>query len=208
MARRVARMFADGLVAETRDLLDRGLRDGRTASRALGYAAGRGRARRRAPRGDAGAARETVRATRRFVRRQRSWFRRDRRIVWLDAAAPGPLDGARLRRCVTCVRRDTPGIPFSKGHGTENDFVVLPDPDGVLDLTDARVAALCDRRAGLGARRGAAGGPRGPRSRTTRSPPSRASSGSWTTATRTAASRRCAATACGSTPTGSTAPAG
>jgi len=43
------------------------------------------------------------------------------------------------------------GIPFSKGHGTENDFVVLPDPDGTLDLTVARVAALCDRRRGLGA---------------------------------------------------------
>ena len=40
---------------------------------------------------------------------------------------------------------------FSKGHGTENDFVVLPDPDGELDLTPARVAALCDRRRGLGA---------------------------------------------------------
>ena len=43
------------------------------------------------------------------------------------------------------------GLPFAKGHGTENDFVVLPDPDGVLDLTPARVAALCDRRRGLGA---------------------------------------------------------
>jgi diaminopimelate epimerase len=43
------------------------------------------------------------------------------------------------------------GIAFAKGHGTENDFVVLPDPDGVLDLTPARVAALCDRRRGLGA---------------------------------------------------------
>jgi diaminopimelate epimerase len=42
-------------------------------------------------------------------------------------------------------------IRFSKGHGTENDFVVLPDPDGVLDLTAAGVAALCDRRRGLGA---------------------------------------------------------
>jgi len=42
-------------------------------------------------------------------------------------------------------------IRFAKGHGTENDFVVLPDPDGVLDLTPARVAALCDRRRGLGA---------------------------------------------------------
>lgn len=40
---------------------------------------------------------------------------------------------------------------FSKGHGTENDFVLLPDPDGALDLTPARVAALCDRRRGLGA---------------------------------------------------------
>jgi diaminopimelate epimerase len=43
------------------------------------------------------------------------------------------------------------GIPFTKGHGTENDFVVLPDPDGSLDLPPARVAALCDRRRGLGA---------------------------------------------------------
>lgn len=42
-------------------------------------------------------------------------------------------------------------MQFSKGHGTENDFVVLPDPDGDLDLTPARVAALCDRRRGLGA---------------------------------------------------------
>jgi diaminopimelate epimerase len=40
---------------------------------------------------------------------------------------------------------------FAKGHGTENDFVVLPDPDGVLDLTPARVRALCDRRRCLGA---------------------------------------------------------
>ncbi|MCP2256785.1 diaminopimelate epimerase [Streptoalloteichus tenebrarius] len=43
------------------------------------------------------------------------------------------------------------GVEFVKGHGTENDFVVLPDPEGVLDLTDRRVRALCDRRRGLGA---------------------------------------------------------
>ncbi|SDF29497.1 diaminopimelate epimerase [Pseudonocardia oroxyli] len=42
-------------------------------------------------------------------------------------------------------------IPFVKGHGTENDFVVLPDPEARLDLTAERVAALCDRRRGLGA---------------------------------------------------------
>ncbi|MGI5118483.1 diaminopimelate epimerase [Marinactinospora thermotolerans] len=40
---------------------------------------------------------------------------------------------------------------FAKGHGTENDFVILPDPDGTLELTPERVAALCDRRAGIGA---------------------------------------------------------
>ncbi|KAA2254858.1 diaminopimelate epimerase [Solihabitans fulvus] len=43
------------------------------------------------------------------------------------------------------------GLEFVKGHGTQNDFVVLPDPDGVLDLTDTRVRALCDRSRGLGA---------------------------------------------------------
>jgi diaminopimelate epimerase len=40
---------------------------------------------------------------------------------------------------------------FAKGHGTENDFVILPDPDDEIDLTAALVARLCDRRAGLGA---------------------------------------------------------
>ncbi|MGI9002872.1 MAG: tRNA (adenosine(37)-N6)-dimethylallyltransferase MiaA [Pseudonocardia sp.] len=93
VARRVARMFAAGLVDETRGLLRAGLREGRTASRALGYqqviAALDGT-------GDFGAAAaETVVATRRFVRRQRSWFRRDRRIGWLDGAAPDLLDQAR-----------------------------------------------------------------------------------------------------------------
>jgi diaminopimelate epimerase len=40
---------------------------------------------------------------------------------------------------------------FVKGHGTENDFVILPDPDGALDLSPETVARLCDRRAGIGA---------------------------------------------------------
>jgi diaminopimelate epimerase len=40
---------------------------------------------------------------------------------------------------------------FVKGHGTENDFVILPDADGRLDLGPKLVAALCDRRAGIGA---------------------------------------------------------
>jgi diaminopimelate epimerase len=40
---------------------------------------------------------------------------------------------------------------FTKGHGTGNDFVILPDPDDALDLTPSLVAAICDRRRGLGA---------------------------------------------------------
>jgi diaminopimelate epimerase len=41
-------------------------------------------------------------------------------------------------------------IAFLKGHGTENDFVIIPDPDNAIDLSPAAVAALCDRRAGIG----------------------------------------------------------
>lgn len=41
-------------------------------------------------------------------------------------------------------------IPFLKGHGTENDFVIIPDPDNGIALSAAAVAKLCDRRAGIG----------------------------------------------------------
>ena len=80
--RRVEHMFAAGLVDEVRGLLDRGLASGRTAAAALGY-----RQVIAALRGDttlAEAAAATSAATRRFVRRQRSWFRRDPRIHWYD----------------------------------------------------------------------------------------------------------------------------
>jgi tRNA dimethylallyltransferase len=96
VALRVDRMLAAGLVEETRELVGRGLREGRTASRALGYqqvlAAFDGEYPLET------AAEETVRRTRRFVRRQRSWFRRDRRIHWLDGAEPEL--SARARRLV------------------------------------------------------------------------------------------------------------
>lgn len=87
---RVATMFDNGFVDEVRTLLPLGLRDGRTAARALGYqqilAALDGD-------GDLATAQaDTVVATRRFVRRQRSWFRRDDRITWLDAARPDLID--------------------------------------------------------------------------------------------------------------------
>lgn len=92
LAARTATMFDRGLVAEVVGLLGTGLRDGVTAARALGYAqviadldaGGNG----------AGAREPTFIGTRRYVRRQRSWFRRDHRIEWLDAAGGGLLDAA------------------------------------------------------------------------------------------------------------------
>jgi len=42
-------------------------------------------------------------------------------------------------------------IEFTKGHGTGNDFVIIADPDGELELSDDQVAALCDRHFGIGA---------------------------------------------------------
>ena len=49
------------------------------------------------------------------------------------------------------VAMDIKGLPFAKGHGTGNDFVIVPDPDGELNLPADLVVALCDRRRGLGA---------------------------------------------------------
>jgi diaminopimelate epimerase len=46
--------------------------------------------------------------------------------------------------------RSVDTLRFVKGHGTQNDFVILPDPDGGLDLPPELVAAICDRRAGVG----------------------------------------------------------
>jgi diaminopimelate epimerase len=51
---------------------------------------------------------------------------------------------------VTDARRSAAPPAFLKGHGTENDFVIVPDPDGQLDLSATDVARLCDRRAGIG----------------------------------------------------------
>jgi tRNA dimethylallyltransferase len=84
IAERVGRMWQAGFVAEVRGLEAAGLRDGRTASRALGYA----QVLRflDAEWSEKQAAAETVRATRRFARRQESWFRRDPRVVWMSGA--------------------------------------------------------------------------------------------------------------------------
>ena len=90
VARRVDAMWAAGFVDEVAALAADGLREGPTASRALGYAQvlqqfdGTLTA--------AEARERTVVTTRRFVRRQRSWFRRDAATSWFDAARPDLVD--------------------------------------------------------------------------------------------------------------------
>ena len=85
---RVHRMVEQGFVDEVRSLLPFGLRDSPTAGKALGYAQLLGCMDDDGMiRGDLEEATEaTIRATKRFVRRQRSWFRRDPRVIWLDSS--------------------------------------------------------------------------------------------------------------------------
>ena len=75
-----------------------------------------------------GARRRPIRLTRRFARRQDTWFKRDPRIRWVA-----------VRRCrigwpqaLDAVRSERVSFPFVKGHGTHNDFVLLPDFDGSI----------------------------------------------------------------------------
>ncbi|MFC9963497.1 tRNA (adenosine(37)-N6)-dimethylallyltransferase MiaA [Nocardia ignorata] len=83
---RTAHMFDAGLVEEVRTLLEAGLREGRTARRAIGYAQVLAYLDGEC---DLAHARErTLIGTRRYVRRQRSWFRRDPRVTWVDGADP------------------------------------------------------------------------------------------------------------------------
>jgi tRNA dimethylallyltransferase len=105
IADRVDRMWVLGLVQEVRELEQHGLRQGRTAARALGYA--------QALRYLDGewteerARTETIRATQRFARRQDSWFRRDLRIHWLRFDRPDMVDAA--TRLVQDARRSIGG---------------------------------------------------------------------------------------------------
>jgi tRNA dimethylallyltransferase len=95
---RVRQMWEQGLVTEVRQLESIGLRDGRTASRALGYA--QALAEIDGTLTTAQAQEQTTALTRRFARRQESWFNPDPRIAWLDALAPDVSEQA-----VALVRR-------------------------------------------------------------------------------------------------------
>ncbi|MEU2431841.1 tRNA (adenosine(37)-N6)-dimethylallyltransferase MiaA [Streptomyces sp. NPDC007861] len=98
---RVDHMWEAGLVDEVRTLEAQGLREGRTASRALGYQQVLAALAGECTEDEARA--ETVRATKRFARRQDSWFRRDPRVHWLSGAV---ADRAELpERALALVER-------------------------------------------------------------------------------------------------------
>jgi tRNA dimethylallyltransferase len=97
LAARVHSMVRGGLLEEVRTLDARGLRQGRTASRALGYQQFLGVLDRTLSEADA--IEDTIAATRRFAKRQLTWFRGDPRVHWLDWQAPDLLESAlRLAR--------------------------------------------------------------------------------------------------------------
>lgn len=92
IGRRVDEMFAAGFVAEVETLLDQGLAEGRTANRAIGYREVMGFLA-----GDRSldeAIEQTKVATRRFARRQDSWFRKDPRVVWVAHDDPDRVEKA------------------------------------------------------------------------------------------------------------------
>jgi tRNA dimethylallyltransferase len=110
IAGRVSLMWQAGLVDEVARLDQAGLREGKTASRALGYA--------QVLRFLAGecsldeARAQTVQATKRFARRQDSWFRRDPRVIWLDTEEGPGGDADLLGRALATIsacdsRKDT-----------------------------------------------------------------------------------------------------
>ncbi len=113
IAQRVDRMWAAGLVEEVRRLEARGLREGRTASRALGYQqvlaflAGEIT--------EAEAKEQTVTGTRRFARRQDAWFRKDPRITWVGWDDPDRVEQALA--AIRVSRGDAPPAARTPGSG-------------------------------------------------------------------------------------------
>ncbi|WP_394942186.1 tRNA (adenosine(37)-N6)-dimethylallyltransferase MiaA [Psychromicrobium sp. YIM B11713] len=104
LARRVHRMLDEGLEQEVKELAARGLREGKTASRALGYQQFL-RALDEPEYTNARAAEETIVATRQFARRQLTWFRADPRVSWFDwADAELPLHAEQsIRRAISAM---------------------------------------------------------------------------------------------------------
>ena len=101
--RRVRGMWTAGLLDEVRGLERRGLRTGRTASTAIGYA--QALAQLDGVLDEVSAQEHTIAATRRLARRQESWFRPDPRVSWVDPTNADAVTAA-VARVRTAVREN------------------------------------------------------------------------------------------------------
>ncbi len=100
---RVTKMWQQGLVAEAESLIPEGIREGKTSSRAIGYAQALGQLDGQVSEKDA--MEITTRLTQRYARRQVSWFRRDERIHWFDYQNPDLFSDVLER-----ARREAPNL--------------------------------------------------------------------------------------------------
>jgi tRNA dimethylallyltransferase len=119
---RVDDMWSAGLVTEVEQLVQAGLREGRTASRALGYAQVLDMLEGRCSPDEARQA--TVAATRKFARRQERWFGRDPRVHWLDATRPDLLDAT-----LALVAAGHPGPTNPALRPADRSLSALDQPD-------------------------------------------------------------------------------
>ncbi len=213
IALRTRAMMDGGLIEEVRALIDVGLREAKTASRATGYA--QALAVIDGTMSEDEAVESIAQATRQLARRQVKWLRPDPRVHWLDveefasdeAVAAHVVELAQREAeavAATLVTRSAAARPgrgryggcmmnsqlpsharVVKAHGAGNSFVVATDRYDDYDPSEAEVATLCSPAFGIGAD----GFIRAVE---------RDGCGSWTTATRMVRRRRCAATACAS----------
>ena len=150
------------LLDETRRLLERGFGSFLTSSQAIGYAEAAACLEARVSQGEAAAT--AARRTKGLARRQMAWLRRDPRVRWFAAGEEGALEV--VEEIEAYLRGDQaerrPGrsrprgsrrrqMQFSKYHGTGNDFVLIEDVADRIRLNPEMIAALCDRRRGVGA---------------------------------------------------------
>lgn len=103
LAKRVEKMWQQGIVAEAESLIPQGIREGKTSSRAIGYSQALAQIDGEYSETEAIAA--TTQLTQRYARRQMSWFRRDERIYWHDYQDPKLQDNV-----IELIRKTAPNL--------------------------------------------------------------------------------------------------
>jgi len=103
LAKRVEKMWQQGIVAEAESLIPQGIREGKTSSRAIGYSQALAQIDGEYSETEAIAA--TTQLTQRYARRQMSWFRRDERIYWHDRQDPKLQDNV-----IELIRKTAPNL--------------------------------------------------------------------------------------------------